>query len=191
MSFVKIPYNNASDILALYDPSAELKALVEPNMSPAALVTRACDEERFSDAVIFLAHGMPVREAIWWSCCCASHRTDWKDVELDAIRSAKAWVHAPDETSRRYAEKAANAATLDTGAGWTAQAAFWSGGSITDDGAPPLPAPPYLYAHAVGGAINLTAVLPDGAEVEKRYPLFIEIGIHIANGGNGQIEGVR
>ncbi|CZF78297.1 hypothetical protein GCE9029_00754 [Grimontia celer] len=187
MSYVKIPQVFADDILKLYQPQDGILPLIEPGLTPQQLLERAVNAGQFADAVIFLAHALPVRESIWWGCCCAGLRSDWSEQEQDAIRSAKAWVHTPDETSRRYAEQAANTATLQNGAGWIAQAVFWSGGSMTGPTDPVVPPPEYLYAQAVGGSINLTAILPDGAEAENRYRQFIEMGINIAHGGNGNI----
>jgi hypothetical protein len=43
-----------------------------------------------------------------------------------------------------------------------------------------------LYAQAVAGSINLSAVLPDGEEAKERYQQFVEMGLNIASGGNGQ-----
>ncbi|KXF83501.1 DUF6931 family protein [Enterovibrio coralii] len=187
MSYVKIPHPFAENILKLYEPQEGILPLIEPGMTPAQLIQRAMQEGLYADAVIFLAHGLPVREAVWWGCVCAGMRDDWDEKQLGAIHAAKAWVHTPDETSRRYAEQMANEATLQNGAGWIAQAVFWSGGSITGPSDPVVPPPEYLYAHAVGGSINLTAILPDGAQAEARYHQFIEMGINIANGGNGNI----
>lgn len=187
MKLIKIPYDNAQKIFSFYDANNEICQLASDDMSPYELIQLAIDEELYADAITYLAHGMPVREAIWWACCCASQRQDWNEQELDAIRAAKAWVHTPDETSRRFAEAMAESATLDTGAGWVAQAAFWSGGSMTSPKDPIVPPPAYLYAQAVAGSINLTAVLPDGEEAKQRYKSYFDIGLNIAKGGNGEI----
>ena len=47
--------------------------------------------------------------------------------------------------------------------------------------------PAYLYAHAVAGAIIMSASqdMPAEADVEARYQRYLEHGIDIANGGNG------
>lgn len=187
MSYLKIPQQTAFDILGLYEASAELTELAALHSDPAGLIDAAIEQELFSDIVIFIAHALPVREAVWWSCCCAAQRTDWNDNEANAIRAAKAWVHTPDETSRRFSEQMADKAQLQTGAGWVAQAAFWSGGSMIAVGEPLVPAPEYLYSHAVAGAVNLTAVMPDGLDAKARYADYLAIGLNIAQGGNGQI----
>lgn len=188
MTYLKIPHHSVDDILSCYEANEDILKLAKQYRQPAALIDAAIEAELFSDTAIFIAHALPVREAIWWACCCADQRKDWSPDEANAVRAAKAWVHTPDETSRRFAEKMAEQAQLQTGAGWVAQAAFWSGGSMIAPGEPVVPPPEYLYSHAVAGAVNLCAVLPDGLDAKPRYAKFFKIGLHIAQGGNGQIE---
>lgn len=189
MKLLKIPHEKPVDILALYEPTPEFIELSEGVGSPYELIQKAIEQHYFADVVTFLAHGLPIRESIWWATICAASRDDWNEDERNAISSAKSWVHSPDETTRRHAEEMAKISTLNSGAGWAAQAAFWSGGSMTAISAPVVPPPPYLYAQAVAGCINLTAVLPDGARAKERYKFFLEIGLDLAIGGNGKIEG--
>ncbi|USD50798.1 Twin-arginine translocation pathway signal [Vibrio sp. SCSIO 43153] len=186
MMLIKVPHQSAQDILSVYEPNAAFAELADANTTPVDLISVAMEEELFADAVTFLAHALPVRESIWWSVTCAASLQHWKEDEANAIRAAKAWVYTPDETSRRFAEQMAEKAGLETGAGWAAQAAFWSGGSMIKPEDPAVPPPPYLYAQAVAGSINLSAVLPDGEEAKERYQQFVEMGLNIASGGNGQ-----
>jgi len=186
MTYLKIPHKTANDILDLYEPAEEFVDLATQYAEPAKLIEAAITAELFNDVVLFLAHALPVREAIWWACCSAEQRDDWSIDEANAIRSAKAWVQTPDETSRRFAEEMAAKAELQTGAGWVAQAAFWSSGSMIAIGEPVIAPPEYLYSHAVAGAINLSAVMPDGLEAKQRYADYLAIGLNIANGGNGK-----
>lgn len=187
MKYIKIPHNLAQDILKLYEAGESLLAITEEEMTPYELVEKALQAELYSDIITFIAHGLPIREAVWWCCSCAMQRDDWSQVELEAIHAAKAWVNTPDETSRRYAESAAKSAKLETAAGWAAQAAFWSGGSMIAPNEPVVPPLPYLYAQAVAGCINLCAVLPDGEKAKERYQDYLQIGVNIANGGNGEL----
>ena len=187
MHYLKIPHQHAQDILSLYEASDEITALAEQYQTPAAVIEKAIEAELFADTALFLAHALPVREAIWWACCCASQRNDWNEDEANAIRSARAWVHEPDETARRFAEDMAKKADLQTGAGWVAQAAFWSGGSMTAPSEPLVQPPEYLYSQAVAGAVNLIAALPDGEHAIERYEHYFKLGLHIAQGGNGQL----
>ncbi|MCL1078183.1 Twin-arginine translocation pathway signal [Parashewanella spongiae] len=186
MKLLKVPYEKPQDIFSLYEPKPEIVKLSENAESPYDLITEASKNSLFSDVIIFLAHGLPVREAVWWAANCASSRTDWNEHEQNAIRAAKAWVHTPDETSRRFAEEMVKLAGLESGAGWAAQAAFWSGGSMIEASAPIVAPPAYIYSQAVAGCINLTAVLPDASQAIERYKTYLDIGINIAFGGNGQ-----
>ncbi len=187
MTLIKIPHQDVKDILGLYEPNDAFAELANEHTTPIKLISHAMEQELFGDAVTFLAHALPVRESIWWSVTCASSLYHWNEDEANAVRAAKAWVHTPDETSRRYAEQMAHKASLENGAGWAAQAAFWSGGSMIKPEDPMVPPPPYLYAQAVAGSINLSAVLPDGEQAKERYHIFVEMGLNIASGGNGQV----
>lgn len=189
MKLLKVPHDNPKEVFAFYEPTPDIIELSDGVGSPYELIQKAIAHHFYADAVTFLAHGLPIRESIWWATVCADKRDDWNDDERNAVTAAKSWVHSPDETTRRHAEEMAKLSTLNTGAGWASQAAFWSGGSMTEPSAPIVPPPPYLYAQAVAGCINLTAVLPDGAKAEERYELFLKIGINLARGGNGEIEG--
>lgn len=44
------------------------------------------------------------------------------------------------------------------------------------------PAPPFLYAQALSGAINLMAVMPDGAHIAEHYRTFLAHGLAVARG---------
>ena len=188
MKLLKIPHEKPIDIFAFYEPTPDMIELSEGVESPYELIQKAIAHHFFADAVTFLAHGLPIRESIWWATVCATSRDDWNEAERNAISAAKSWVHSPDETTRRHSEEMAKISTLNSGAGWAAQAAFWSGGSMTEASAPVVPPPAYLYAQAVAGCINLTAVLPDGARAQERYQHFLNVGLNLAKGGNGEVE---
>lgn len=189
MIFNKIPYITAQEILKLYDANEIVHTLVNEHTTPHELIDMALNREYFPDAVTFLSHALPVRESVWWATMCAITRSDWCTAEENAISAARAWVYTPDETARRYAEKTAKEARLRSGAGWAAQAVFWSSGSMTAPEDPSVLPPPFLYAHAVAGSINLSAVLPDGEHAISRYQNFLKIGLNIAYGGNGSLSG--
>lgn len=126
MKLLKVPYQKAQDILALYSANEDFSKLADETMTPYSLIQAALEQSLHADVVCYLAHALPVREAVWWAYCCSNSREDWSPQEWDAIRAAKVWVHAPDETNRRFAEDMALKSGLDSGAGWAAQSAFWS-----------------------------------------------------------------
>lgn len=189
MIFTKIPYFSAQEIIKLYDANSNIKELADEHTTPYELIDMASKREYFPDAVTFLAHALPVRESVWWATMCAITLSDLSRTEENAISAARAWVYEPNETARRYAEKMAKESQLRSGAGWVAQAVFWSSGSITAPEDPPVSPPPFLYAFAIAGSINLSAVLPNGEHAISRYQNFLKIGLNIAHGGNGSLTG--
>ena len=187
---LKIPYERAEQLLCIYqqeDDDQESDARFDKSLSPEAYIQLLIDAKEMMMACDFFAHAMPVREAVWWAYCCAVRRDDWSNKDYQALNDVSVWVKKNDELSRRAAEKSAKATDLQTGAGWAAQAAFWSGGSICPPDVPFTAPPPYMYAKAVAASVKLTASLPDGKKTDKYYPLFMNIGFNIARGGAGDV----
>lgn len=186
-SLKKIPYQHAVDILLRYQQDKSLKAKVSAGMAPVQLINQLYDNQQWFELVTFLCHALPVRESIWWGYSCIlfieNERTDIEQKTLDICFR---WLQEPTEANRRLAELSVKQCELDNACGWLAQAVFWSGGSITPVNGPESPAPPFLYSHAVAGAICLAAVLPDGSKGESNYKDCIASGIDIANGGTGR-----
>ncbi|MCL6271450.1 hypothetical protein M3P05_16130 [Sansalvadorimonas sp. 2012CJ34-2] len=186
----KIPQTRALEIIERYQVEKELREQIDPGISPVELICQWLKEEMYNEVVTFLCHALPAREAVWWGCLCLQLVTDPSDNPLpqdqqQALDAAERWVREPTEANRRSAEARSKRAELDNAAGWLAQSAFWSGGSITPIDAPASPVPPYLYSHAVAGAVCLAAILPDGSKARENYKRMIGIGLDIADGGNG------
>ena len=183
----KIPQEHALEIISRYQVDKSLREQIPANQSPHELINQWLKEEKYSELVTFLCHALSAREAIWWGCLCLRMvAQELNDDQQQALSAAEAWVHESTEANRRISEVRAKRAELDNAAGWLAQAAFWSGGSITPIDGPASPAPPYLYSHAVAGAICLSAVLPDASNGKKNYKAMIRTGLNIADGGNGR-----
>jgi hypothetical protein len=185
----KVQQKLASDIFKHFDLEKEAASLAEPSFSPGQYLEALIEHKQFYTAVVFLAHALPKREAVWWACLCAKATISSKSSEDDvaALKSAEQWVYKPTEDHRRAAEKLAEKTEFVTPSSWAAMAAFWSGGSITGEGEPPVPPAQYLYAHAVAGAVNLSATLDSTRDTEKLYRIFLGQGMNIADGGNGEL----
>ena len=179
----------ASEICAHIDLEKEAEALLDPTFTPEQYIQALLNDKQYYSAVVFLAHALPKRESVWWSCVCSKATiTDKTSSDnLQALKAAEQWVYNPTEENRRLAEKLAEKTEYVTPSSWTAMAAFWSGGSITAVDEPPVPPGQYLYANAVSGAVNLSATFDKNRDTEKLYQLFIKQGIDIANGGNGEV----
>lgn len=184
----KITTNLASDVVEQYELNKEVKLLLTENQTPAKFLKVLIDEGHYQDAITFLAHAMPVREAVWWACVCSRYFAEDGDVKYQlALKAAETWVYESTEENRRVAEKYAKEGEYATPASWAAAAAFWSGGSITKEGDPVMEPAPNLYAHAVTGAVVMAAGWkePSADDLEDRFKKYLQHGISIANGGNG------
>ncbi|MBW5407039.1 DUF6931 family protein [Morganella morganii] len=178
----KMPYRSAMLVMKNYTPSAEATTLAAQYPAPADFLIAAQQQTHYGDAVLFLAHGLPLKEALWWGYHCAQQLTEWNDQERGVLDIVRDWITRSGESERRACGDAAQQQGLSSAAGWLAQAVFWSTGSMLDAGQPPLAAPPFLYAQALSGAINLMAVMPDGAHITERYRSFLAHGLAVARG---------
>ena len=152
----------AINICEHFKLSEDAKHLIDAKLQATEFLQRLIDKNFYHDAVQFLAHGLPKREAIWWAYLCAE-QTELSDKKtdndiLEALKITKAWIYEPQETTRRLAEKAAEKLTFKTAASWIAMAVFWSGGSITPLNQPAVEPNKFLSAKAVSGAVMLAVV---------------------------------
>lgn len=159
-------------------------ALLQKPMQAREYVNLLRDKAHFRDAVRFLAHWLPKRQAVWWACRCAHQALPpgAPTSVVDALRTAERWAREPSDENRRAALPAAEAAGLDTPAGCAAIAAFLSLGSMAPTDVPPVAPPPYAAAEAVSGAAMLAAVIREPHKAPEKYRLFLNLGIQVMNG---------
>lgn len=166
--------------------STAARTLIGGERSAAECFHILVNQGYLKDAVSFLAHWLPPRQAVWWSCECAWHacRPEPDQVAAEALRAAVAWVVEPSEEHRLAAQTAGRRASVRTPAGCTALAAGWSGGSMSPYAKSPVAPPPSLAARTVVSAIELIAVASPPAKVSQRYLQLLRIGTEVAYGGN-------
>ena len=184
----KIQEVSPRDVRARVKLSDEALDLIQNATDTPSCLTCLMDAKRYADAVRFLAGALPRREAVWWACTAAriGLPAEAKPALVAAIDAAEAWVFRPSDETRRLAKDKAEAATLDNPAGWSAMAAFWSGGSISDAGGPAIEPDVTLLPLAVSGAVLFAAVQHDPARAEEQYQVLLTAGIDIAGGGTGR-----
>jgi hypothetical protein len=139
-----------------------------------------------NDAIIFIAHLLPRREAVWWGLECVRGLLG-AGAEDQALRAAEAWVRAPEEGTRRAALAAYGAGHQRAPTTWLAFAAGWSGGSVTPSDKDPLPAPPAACPMGVNTAVMLAACAGDPLGVIDRVKACAEAGVRFANGGDARV----
>jgi hypothetical protein len=140
---------------------------------------------RPADAIIYLAHLLARREAVWWARQCVEAIMP-ESVEDAALRVADAWVRGPEEERRRAALDIGAAADHDVPTTWLALAAGWSGGSTTAPDQKPRPPQPSACARAVNAAIILAATRGDPLSVMPRIQACGAAGVRFAGGGDAR-----
>ena len=184
---IKVKAQTACELLAHFELDTDIQIDDDLNVSQA--LSLLMKESLFFDAIKLLAHALPKREAVWWSCLATRQgQTDsTTEDNKQALLAAETWVKNPTEDNRQMAKKLANKTKQRTAASWAATAAFWSTGSLNPSDEPAIPVPKYLYAHAVSGCIALAAseVFPD--DPTPFLKIFIARGIDLASGGTGQL----
>lgn len=184
----KITAKTAAELTSHYEAiDEEAFNLLQPDSTPNEFINQLIENKYFADSIIFLSHALPKREAIWWACLCAKGVTnkDTKADDLASLTMAEKWVYEPDEKKRRMCGTLAEKGQYKTAQNWAAAAVFWSGGSITKEDEPSIEPSPYLYAHAVSGAILNAVGVSDTDEIDNKFQQFINHGLNIADGGNG------
>lgn len=190
VELTKINARQAGEILSRFELSEEAAAFADKGaLTPQEFIRQLLQQNLFFDAVKFLAHSLPKREAVWWACLAVKKtlNPDAPAAQQAALNAAEQWAIAPSEEKRQLARAWSEKGGQRSAASWAATAVFWSGGSMAKPGEPEIAAPPYLYAHAVAGAISMAAFEPDPDQAAEQFKLFIRQGLDLAAGGRGDV----
>jgi hypothetical protein len=137
---------------------------------------------RPSDAILFLSHLLPRREAVWWALQCV--RALLGEAAADeALRAAEIWVRAPEDENRQAALRIANDSDRRKPTTWLAFAAGWSGGSMVPPDQNPTPPPSGACAMAANTAIMTAVTAGAPRAVVERIVACAEAGVRFASGG--------
>ena len=171
------------EISAVAELGEEAMALLRPDLHPLDYVALLMEKALFPDAVRFIAHALPKREAVWWAWVCARRAAgESPQPQIKAALAAtEKWIAQPDENNRRLAMAAAEKAELGTAAGCAGLAAFFSGGSIAPPNAPAVPPGEFLTAKAVSGAVIFAAVAREPEKAPERFRSFVAQGLDVTN----------
>ena len=178
-----VPARGTKELVAVAELSDEATALAAAgNPSPPAFVASLIEGEHFADAVRFLAHALPKREAVWWAWVAARNAAGAEPAPAikNALDATERWIVQPTEEHRRAAMTAGEAAEFGTAAGCAALAAFMTGGSMAPPDNPAVPPPEFMTAKAVAGSVTLAAVAkPD--QTKAQFSDFVKIGMEVAD----------
>jgi len=172
----------AAQICSVAELGDEARALLTENQAPLEYLNLLMEKGNFQDAVRFLAHALPKREAVWWAWVCARRAAPEPAPKIKAsLDATEKWIAQPNDDNRRAAMSAAEAADTGTAAGCAGMAAFFSGGSLAPPDVPPVPPGPYLTARAVSGAVILAAVAVEPEKAPEKFRMFLAQGMDVVN----------
>jgi hypothetical protein len=175
-----------AELVTIADLGEDARAVLTPGAAlPAqrAYVELLMARELPMDAVRFIAHALPRREAVWWSWVCArksAGETPKPQIKA-ALDATERWVVQPTEEHRRQALQFGEAADFGTAAGCAALGAFMSGGSLGPPDAPVIPPGEFMTAKAVSGSVILAAVTPDPAKAAEKFQEYVKLGLEVAD----------
>jgi hypothetical protein len=174
----------AGEICKRFPLGDEARALLRDEHTPRDFLDVLLVQGSYQEAVSFLAHALPKREAVWWACLCVRQvmGTNPAAAVAAALQTAENWAAEPSEDRRRATMTAAEAVGLGTPAGCAAAAAFWSGGSMGPSHLPVIAPAEHLTGQGVAGAILLAAVLTEPEKAAEKHRAFIELGMAVAGG---------
>jgi hypothetical protein len=185
-TLAKVSAAKAVEVCKRFELSDEARRLLRDSHAPGQYFQELLEKGHHVDAVRFLAHALPKREAVWWACQCARGAAGPSPAPpvRAALEAAERWAADPNEQNRRAAMAAAEGASLETPAGCAAAAAFWSGGSLAPPDVPEVAPPESLTAQGVAGAILLAAVLTEPEKAQEKQRKFLAQGVEVANGSS-------
>jgi hypothetical protein len=173
---------NAAQICVAAELGEEARSLLLPNHASAEYLRVLIEKGRFPDAVQFLAHALPKREAVWWAWVCARRASGAEPGPKikAALDATEKWIAQPTEENRRAAKATADTAELSTAAGCAGLAAFFTGGSMAPPDAPVVQPGPFLTAKAVAGAVVASVVCSEPEKAPEKFRAALEQGLHVA-----------
>jgi hypothetical protein len=162
----------SSDAVGMLDNEGEVRAWVG----------KLIDTGLYEDAVGFIAHVLPQREAVWWAWTCAGVVAGEQPSPTDAavLEATRQWIIQPTDDNRRSAMTAAEATDFETPAGIAGFAAFLCGDTIAPPEAPPTPPGNGAAARAIAACVNIAAT-SDAARVPEMFQEFLKKGIEMAD----------
>jgi hypothetical protein len=176
-------HSKTREVSTVAELGDEAMELLRPELHPLDFVDLLMQKALFPDAVRFIAHALPKREAVWWAWVCA-RRSAGENPQPKikaALAATEKWIAQPDESNRRLAMAAAEKAELSTAAGCAGLAAFFSGGSIAPPNAAAVPPGEFLTAKAVSAAVIFAAVAREPEKAPEKFRGFVAQGIEVTN----------
>ncbi len=137
-----------------------------------------------ADARRILAHAMPKRRALWWGALAAhdAFRTAPPEHLEPVLKLVTQFVVTPTEDLRRACGELARRVPANSMAGCLATAAFFSAGSVSPQGLPPVAPRPFVTGRLMGVTVYLASVTRSAAQYKQYLREYLRWGVAIAAG---------
>lgn len=182
--FVNVAIAPAAEICSRFVPKKEARSLLCDGMGPREFVEALLANKQYVTGIDFVAHALPVREAVWWGCLCVQHACggSLSALESKACAAAARWVLEPTNENCAAAQVPAQASEAASPTGRLARAVAQIDGTFASPNSPPLPPVPFAPAKEVAVAVKLASVKVDPVKNIDTQRLFLELGIGVAEG---------
>lgn len=180
----KITAATAAEVCARFELKREASALLRNGMGPGDFVEALIAGKQYLSGIDFLAHALPVPQAVWWGCLCLQHACgdNLSPGDKAACKAAVQWVLHPNEEHRTATLAPAQAAGAASPAAGLAMAVYQTGPHSVPGNSVPMPATPFASAKAVSGAVKLACTRVEPVKIIETQRLFVELGIGVAEG---------
>jgi len=186
----RIRFATARSVFEAFPDLDYVAARPADDIDPLSHARALLASSRPGEAVIFLSHLLPRREAVWWAARCVRALAGDNGAD-DALRAAETWVRTPEDENRRAALSVANSSDRRKPTTWLAFAAGWSGGSLTPADQKPVAPPPGACAMAANAAIMMGVPAGDRRAIMRRMTACVEAGLRFASGGELAVPGLE
>jgi hypothetical protein len=185
----RIRFTSARSVFEAFPDLSYVATRPANDIDPLDHARALLQSPRPSDAVLFISHLLPRREAVWWAAQCVRALLG-EGAADETLGAAEIWVRTPEDDNRQAALSAANASDRRKPTTWLAFAAGWSGGSLLPADQKPVAPPAGACAMAANTAIMMAVAAGDPRAVVDRMEACAEAGVRFASGGEPTVLGL-
>jgi hypothetical protein len=165
-----------AEICKAFPLSANAQQAIDSAATPKQAISVFLEKQLLTDAIQFIAHALPKRQAVWWATKCVRQTSENPTPEAAAALAAtEKWIAEPTEEHRKAAMEAGNKADLGTPAGCTGLAAFYSSGVPSD------PKSEFMTAKASAASVLMAALAGPPEMIQAHFKEFVTKGIELVN----------
>lgn len=169
----------ATEVTRYVNLGEEAKKVLTPEMSAGEFIDALIARQLHPDAVQFIAHYLPKRQAVWWAVGCVKQSDSELSPEQDAaVKTTERWIAEPTDENRQAAFKAAEIADTSSPAGITALAAYYSEG-LPQTADPGNNAKAYFITAKLVTAAVMLAATSDPEQLKPRFSGFVTKGVEV------------